>query len=356
MNTTSQQNRRTKIILPFLIVLIAGTALGAEKQPNAPAAPIETQLKALEERVEAVRRDQLNYQIEKNLLKDAYASNLNTINTVITIVLGVFAVLGFLGVRSISGLRDQFKEELDKFRSQREDLERKLSEVEVKQKDVSIALTAVSETNELQDRRLKILEIQEKSSDHFKQKNYNIALDYIAVGLDLAPDNIILMRIKQHCYYKLGRLEDAVHVVEKMMIVDEESVPSLVLDLAELYLLLERFESHDELVAKYKREVESKHYLPWFFHATRCYLNNDAENLQQEILYLIDKLPEEQKPHMEWGLSEARWVFSKKPNSPEKQLFLKSLDVLEGKAEKEELANMLTEKVANNGLHPTAGQ
>jgi hypothetical protein len=52
----------------------------------------------LERSVKEVRRDQLNYKIERDLLKETNSSNIQTINIVIAIVLSIFSVLGFLGV------------------------------------------------------------------------------------------------------------------------------------------------------------------------------------------------------------------------------------------------------------------
>ena len=55
----------------------------------------------LEDQFKEIRRDELNYQIEKDLLKETYSSNLQTLNLVLTIVLGLFSIIGFLGIRDI---------------------------------------------------------------------------------------------------------------------------------------------------------------------------------------------------------------------------------------------------------------
>lgn len=354
MNAALQQIYRTKTITALLILLIGGAALGAENKSDVPIDPIKSQLKILEERLEAVRRDQLNYKIEKDLLKDAYASNLETVNTVITIVLGIFAILGFLGVRSISSLRDQFKEELEKFRIQRLELEKKLTELESKQKEATHVLKVMTETNQQQDNRLKILEIQEKASSFIRQRGFDRALEYIAVGLDEAPGDIGLLRQKQECYFGLGRFENAVDVTEKIINLDSDSASAQGANLAELYLLLERFESHDEAVAQYRRYVEKQPYLSWYFRATRDYLNNDVEGLRERVEELINKLPAETKEHTDWRYDEARMVFSGRPDSPEKRLLFKAFDVLKGRAAKAELAEMLEGEASNSGSNPAA--
>jgi len=93
----------------------------------------DSRLKILEDSVEEVRRDQLNYAIEKDLLTKTYSSNLETVNTIITIILVIFAVLAFLGLLSISNLRSQLKFDVETFQNQRIELERRLAKVENKQ-------------------------------------------------------------------------------------------------------------------------------------------------------------------------------------------------------------------------------
>src|SRR5688572_24563921 len=77
--------------------------------PDAPGATpnattdgfLPAELARLKEQLSEVRRDQLTYQIERDLLKEAYSSNLETVNLAITLGLALLAVLGFAGVRSI---------------------------------------------------------------------------------------------------------------------------------------------------------------------------------------------------------------------------------------------------------------
>jgi len=49
----------------------------------------------LEKQIQEIRRDQLNYKIEKDILKEVYSSNIATINLVITLILAVFGIIGF---------------------------------------------------------------------------------------------------------------------------------------------------------------------------------------------------------------------------------------------------------------------
>src|SRR5437764_14025284 len=95
------------LALAFFLLGWNAFGQGVTKTPQAPSPVVQTdqeQLRRLADAVTEVRRDQLNYQIERDLLKETYGSNLQTINLVLTIVLGAFAVIGYLGVRSIGTL------------------------------------------------------------------------------------------------------------------------------------------------------------------------------------------------------------------------------------------------------------
>ncbi len=81
----------SKLSLSVIIAvcLTAVFGLGEDPKPN----QNDEQLRKIEDQLSEVRRDQLNYKIEKDLLKEAYSSNLQIVNAVIAIALGVFAVL-----------------------------------------------------------------------------------------------------------------------------------------------------------------------------------------------------------------------------------------------------------------------
>jgi hypothetical protein len=66
---------------------------------------ILNRLDRIETNLVETRRDQLNYRIEKDLLKETFSSNYQTINIVLTIVLALFTVVGYLGIRDIGAIK-----------------------------------------------------------------------------------------------------------------------------------------------------------------------------------------------------------------------------------------------------------
>ena len=98
-------------ILVFGLAIFAKENIAAQQSPTSPApstsnsqADEQRELNRLNDALAEVRRDQLNYKIERDLLKNAYTSSFQTINLVLTMILGAFAVLGYLGLRGLGTL------------------------------------------------------------------------------------------------------------------------------------------------------------------------------------------------------------------------------------------------------------
>jgi len=83
--------KRFLLILFVQIIASAPSALSQVSQTN------DSSLRRVEDQLAEVRRDQLNYRLEKDLLKEAYSSNLQIINGVLVFFLGVISLIGFFG-------------------------------------------------------------------------------------------------------------------------------------------------------------------------------------------------------------------------------------------------------------------
>ena len=102
-------------ILIVLFLTLCAPAFSDESSTTYSA--INDRLDRHEHLIKTISGDRINYRIEKDLLKEAYSSNLQTINMVITFVLGVFAFLGYLGIRDISTIKKEYLLELSKLLS-----------------------------------------------------------------------------------------------------------------------------------------------------------------------------------------------------------------------------------------------
>lgn len=159
---------------------------------------ITEKIDLLENRLLEVRRDQLNYSIEKDLLKNTYSSNLETLNVVITIVLGMISIFAFFGIRSIADIKSDFKEELRQFRELRTSSEDRLVEIEDQLTQAKDHLSEMTKLNATQDVRLKVLELIERVGSLMENNQRKHALQYIAVGLDMDENNIRLLEQNNH--------------------------------------------------------------------------------------------------------------------------------------------------------------
>lgn len=211
----------------LIAVLLTGLSLfgtfaeAAEQQttalPSNEYRALQADTTELSRQVDSIRRDQLNYKVEKDLLKEAYSSNLQTVNQVITLVLGVFGALGFLGIRSIRDIQQDHRRELENIRSIKGAFEDELSKLRQQQNQFDSQVKNLVAENSNQDRRLKTLEITEKVSELVRQKNYFWALQHIEAGLPLSPDDTILLNFKATCLGRLGKPIEAAAVCIQLL-------------------------------------------------------------------------------------------------------------------------------------------
>jgi hypothetical protein len=74
--------KKVKVFISLIFLMLVCLLLNAEAKDNPQEQKIlvlENKLRMNTESLDAVRRDQLNYKIEKDLLKETYSSNLQTI-------------------------------------------------------------------------------------------------------------------------------------------------------------------------------------------------------------------------------------------------------------------------------------
>lgn len=295
-------------ILPVTLMSVCFVASAAENVPDViemPALDIAPRLENVENGIKEVRRDQLNYSIEKDILKETYASNLQTINSVITLILGTFSILAFFGIRSIGSIRQEFQKELQQLRDVREESERRLREIESQQSKAKERLDQIADANVKQDARLKVLELIESVSSTINLGNYPHALEYIKIGLEMDSKNVQLHRFKEHCLLKLGRFAEAMEVQEELLRLDA-SDSSAASNLCEMSLLLGNEDRYKELSGKFSDVISKREHLGWFFESLRLYMSQEDDALLEHIKKLRKLLPADKKKYLSWGFDECR--------------------------------------------------
>jgi len=218
---------------------------------------VQKELSRINNDLQEIRRDQLNYKIERDLLKETYTTSLQTINVVLAIILGAFAILGYLGLRSLGALRGFFQRELEQFRAAKFDLDAQLKTLGREQSEAKAQVDKLKTQNEEQDKRLRAFEIREKAQAQMSGGYFGPALDYLGVGLELLPNDPIMMRQKAQCLSGLGRLSEAISALETVVQKTPNDTPPIV-DLAEFYALNGQFDDHDRLVGRHRDVVERR--------------------------------------------------------------------------------------------------
>lgn len=295
--------------------------------------------------LEIIRRDQLNYKIEKDLLKEAYSSNLQSINLIITIVFGIFGVLGYLGLRSIKEIKLDYTNELNDLRSLKAKFEAELLQLQNNQKEFERRVGELAKTNEAQDRRLKILELTEKAGEFIKLKEWRWALQYISIGLEIDSENIMLLKQKAQCSGKLIQISSAAETWEKVLKLEPNNL-STITNLLEALAMSSQQNEFDQLYAANKDKVDQYKNggLIIFLKVLLGLTKGDVENVVKELTSYAKRFPGETKEHLEnWSFDEVSGFASKMLTGKPRNLLLKTVQYFGGKIPTEVFVKYLVE-------------
>lgn len=313
-------------ILMILIasVIIFGSSVGYSEEVIEEPRKYEQRFKAIEKEIEinsreaaAVRRDQLNYKIEKDLLKEAYASNLTTVNTIITLILGAFTIIGVIGVRSIENIKKEFRRELDQLISIKNTNELQMGKVVADIEDAKSKYTDLVRVNEEQNGRLRLIEAQERAASSMRDKNYQHAIKYIDIGLLVSEKDLVLNKMKYNCLMKLGRLAEAEGIIEYAMSCEPDNRTHAA-NLVELSILLGKNEKARRLMNECAEKIFTSDFLHlrWYFEALMSFMEGNIQALKANLRDLPAGSTEEKVKRMNWSYVEARHVLGRKTGDP----------------------------------------
>jgi len=333
--------RKLSLILLFAILIGSIFNVCSALDDNKDKAEKMTQIinklqydqKLTKEALQEVRRGQLNYRIAKDLLKDTYSSNTQTINIVIMIVLAVFTIIGFLGVKSVGSIKSNFQGELNELEKLREKYEQKFTKLDKLHNETEDKLKEIQNTNEKQDQRLQILEIQEKVGTLIQNKDYSRAMEYVEIGLSLDSKDNILLHGKAECSRSLFGIPVAIQCYEELIKIDPNDYIAIN-NITEFYLIERNVPKAKEVIEKYKQLMVKREsaFLVWYFDLVVLYLKDDLNSLKLHIDEEIIQLTEEKTNRIVgWRFNEIIKEFEKDNESALKSLFFTCIDFLEGK-------------------------
>lgn len=294
-----------------------------------------------------LRRDQLNYKIEKDILKESYSSSLQTLNMALTFILGLLAILGYLGIRDIASMKKEYSEHLEKLGVLRQQFESELAQVGAEQATVREELTNVLQVNKQQDNRIKVLELQEQAANLITRRSYDRALEYIAIGLDIAPNDYILLSQKALCFMKLENFSDAIVVLQSLLNQDPNNPSAIqnLANLAEAFLLMKNFVEFDKLKSSYMTQLSSIYEgaALAFFDSLRAFLSSDVDAMKTTLKSLArSDLSIPQKQWMPgWDFGDVNKIVAKSADGDVKRYFMLGISFLSGTISTQQLLTEL---------------
>jgi len=299
---------------------------------------VQFKIQRLEDNVSEVRRDQLNYKIEKDLLKETFSSNYQTINIVLAIVLGLFTIIGFLGIRDIGTLRKEFINELERLNGLRNEFEAKVVKIGEEQEKAKAEYLEIIKTNKEQNNRIKVLELQEKISTLMKNNSFQRALEYIAIALDMAPDDMVVLGQKALCLWRTNDLAGAASIYAKKLSLDASDTSALT-NLLEIYLISNRIEEYEAMAKKHAQQIEAREngfYLIPYFESLKCYQLNAVDKMKEIIKVNLKKFNPGKTKRLDWTFSDLYRYLADKPADKKKSILLLFVNVLSGDLDRDD--------------------
>ena len=287
--------------------------------------------------IDILRRDQINYKIEKDLLKEAYSVNLQSINFIITIVLGVFglivALLGYIGVKNVKNIKDDYMKELDRLRDMRIRFETDLLSMKDKQQEFESKVQDLDKTNKEQNNRLKVLELIEKISALINSKQWSWALHWISFGLDLDQKNIILLKYKAACHGKLGEFTPALNT-NRLILEIEPLNTEVIANSLEFFALSNQSKEFEVIYKQHKDIVDifSEGYAIIYLKVLLALIGGELKDTVNMLLQFAEKFPNTAKQFLgpTWSFDEAMIVISKLPEGKQKSLLIEMIRFFQG--------------------------
>lgn len=318
-----------------------------EQQQAAELNQLRADMTDLKQAVVEVRRDQLNYQIERDLLKETYSSNVQTINIVIAIIFGavtaIVSALAYLGIKGLRAVRDDFTGELAEFRASRTDIETRLANVLTRTDRASKRVRNLARRSETYDERLKYLEITEKIGTLCQQMHWAQALRYLDIALSIQPNDDIALQTKAVCELNMQNFDSAEQtytlILTKEAPTIDQSIQTASENLAELLAFRKPLGEFDRRFPQFTNRLGRRiALLPDYLNAIQFVRQNDVAALKDLIARILPTFPQGARPLIDWQFREARYFCTQLGSGDALSLFVKLLDCLEGKLAVADLA------------------
>ncbi len=327
--------KRIIVFISSLFFIFIGSLLIAEAKYNPQEQKIlilENKIKMNTESLEAVRRDQINYKIEKDLLKEAYSSNIEKINKMIAIALGTIAILGFFGVKSIDTIKKDFKGELKDFKGERDKLISLRSEFKNKMREFDEQFLDSK-------KRLQTQDDQVMARALIGERSFAKALEYINAGLSISDKDLILLSQKAVCLFKMGRFPESIDAHKTFISIYPDNI-GVISSLIELYMLAGKPRNAHSLMEEHSTAVIENYgpYFKWYISALDLFMYGDNETKLYDWLVQQPAAVTEEKAQRisGWIYEEALSVINNMSTKPGYKKIKSAISYLQGSISLEE--------------------
>lgn len=331
--------------LPFILFFIFFYSSGyTANNDSIRILDLEQKINKLESNLKSVENNQLNYKIEKDLLKETYSNNYENINMIITIVLGIIGILGYLGIRDINSIKKEYILELNNFRTLKSEFEIKYKEFSQEKGKIDSEIKEILIENEKQNRKLKFLELKEKVGSLISNSRLYEALEFIKAALDINPDDEEMLTYKARTLCRLNQIDDSISIYKKLQ-KDHPEKSYIELNLLEMLVIGNNRKEYNLLIEKHSDTLilKSNGKLLALFEIIFIYNSDKNADLIQHIKPLIDftELNIMKKNISDWDLTEIKYAISHQPDSKNKTYLQNLVWYLDGQVNTKTLCGIL---------------
>ena len=259
---------------------------------------VQSNIKILQYELDAVKRDKLNYEIEKEILKNSFSDNMQILNVILAALLLFFSIIGglfgYLGFKNITETKNKFSDELNSLINLKNSYTKRFSGLISREKEFIQRMNEIEEINSVQSKKIRMLELKNKLREIMKNKNYKQALSLIEIGLEDEENEYHLNFTKSIALARLRKYTEAAEISLKTLEIARETEKDSSIFIAHNLLEFTLFSKNIKNYNKYKKEYSE--YLRYqtiviYFEALTFYIKKDETKLKGILIKYLESSP-----------------------------------------------------------------
>lgn len=325
----------------LLIFLLTSPIIAKEED-------IIKKIKEIENNILRIEQGQINYKIEKDLLKETYSNNYEKINFTITFLLTIMGLFGFFGLRDITATKKEYESELNSLKILKIEFTNSIQALNNENSKIETELKSILLENKEQDRKIKFLELKDKTHNLYKERNFVSALDFANAALEIKPEDQFINDTKAKILCNLNNFEEAEIIFKKVYDISPE-INSTIFNYVEVLFLNGKIDTGKKLIEKHRRILENRSGGKLFklFSLFETYYNKNIPELEKFVFELINdsNLQLKSKYIDNWNLTEALTFIHFQKESREKEIVQNLLWFIDGQLTGKETLERLKMKL-----------